>query len=226
MMKERVSEGGAIRDGDSEGMSAEKYGEIMKKRLWGDYLRFASRTLNEGQPPVGGRVLELGPGPGWISVIVSQKRPDLKIDLVDASPDMVRAARANLAASGAADRTRVFEGTAESVDETAPGPYDLVYSRDSLHHWNDPVKAFSRIHKILAPGGILVLQDERRDIGLKARALVAILSRLIGGMGRFWRSSIAAAYTVEELKAILAATDFSEKNVVPEFLSLALRAKK
>lgn len=223
-VKERVPEGGAIRDEGN--LSAERYGEIMKRRLGGEYRRFAARVLDLGKPSENARVLEIGPGPGWISVLLATERPDLRIDMVELSPDMIRASLANLAAAGIGDRATVIQGCAERVDEAVEGPYDLIYSRDSLHHWEDPPAAFSRFHALLSPGGALVLQDERRDIGMVARLLVAVLSRAMGAMGAFWRSSIAAGYTAAECARFLESAGFSQRRAEAEFLSVSLFARK
>ena len=222
--KVRIPEGGAIRD--EEGMSAERYAEIMKKRLWKEYRRFAALSLELGRTARDGRALEIGSGPGWISILLAGERPDLKIDMVDASADMVRASRANVVEAGLASHVSVGQGTAERIDEAVSGPYDLVYSHDSLHHWSDPAAAFDRIRSLLAPGGVMVVGDERRNIGAGASLLVAVLSRLIGPMGAFWRSSIAAGYTGEEARLFLEGAGFSEFRVEEEFLSLMIVARR
>lgn len=46
------------------------------------------------------------------------------------------------------------------------GSYDLVFSRDSLHHWDDPEKAFLEIKRVLRPDGKIYISDARRDMNL------------------------------------------------------------
>lgn len=220
----RVPEGGAIND--EKGLSAEEYGEIMLRRLGSEYRRFAAQVLAAGKPPEGGRVLELGPGPGWVSVFLAETRPDLSIAAVDASPDMVRACGKNFAKAGIAGRAKVLQGRAEAVSKAVSGPFDLVYSRDSLHHWDDPQAGFAGIAAVLAPGGILVLGDGRRDLSLGGRLLVEVLSRAIGKMGAYWRSSLAAGYTPEELRFFLAGAGFEAADVRGSLIDLFAAARK
>jgi len=223
--RERVPEGGAI--DDDGGMSAERYGEIMLRRLGDEYRRFARYAAEAGtiagRPPA--RLLEIGPGPGWVSVFVSEALPEAEIVAVDASADMARACAANFAAAGIADRARVVVGTAELLGDSVEGPFDLIYTRDSLHHWIDPVAGFRNARSLLAPGGVLALGDERRDLSPAARALVAIASRRMGPMGGYWRSSLAAAYTPAELGAMLAEAGFEGASVRGGFLDVRIIAR-
>ncbi len=219
-IEERIPEGGAILD--AEGLSAEAYGESMRRRLWSEYGRFAGLALKVGNPPRGARVLELGPGPGWISLIIGRDRKDLHIDAVDASPDMVRAAKKNLSELGS--RVDVRVGFAETLTETVSGPYDLIYSRDSLHHWTEPKAAFLCLLRLLSPSGVLILQDGRRDLGLGAKILVGLLSRTMGAMGAFWRSSLAAGYTADELRTFTLEAGFSRVSVQAGLIDLSLVA--
>lgn len=196
--RERIPECGAIED--SEGLSAESYAEIMRKRLWGEYQRFAGFVLEEGRPCRGARLLEIGPGPGWIGIILAKARPDIRI--------------------------QVATGRAERLGESVKGAFDLVYSRDSLHHWDDPRAAFAAIRGALKEGGALVLQDERRDIGAAARLVVkAQCAFVLGPMGKYWRSSIAAGYTADEVRGFLELSGFQDISVLPDFLNLAVTAR-
>jgi SAM-dependent methyltransferase len=201
-LKPRVPEGGAIRDEKS--MSAEKYGEFMRSRLEGEYVRFAENALAWGAPAPGGSVLEIGPGPGWAGIMLLKRRPDLRLEGIDASPDMLRAASANAEKEGAGLNARYRIGTAERLEDVPDGSVDLVISRDSLHHWEDPRAAFQSILRVLKPSGRVYLADERRDLSLGAWAFVYAFGFLsMGSFSKYWRSSIRAAYTPEELRRML-----------------------
>ena len=51
--RERIPEGGAI--DDEEGLSAERYGEIMLRRLGKEYRRFARYVADSSRPVVASR---------------------------------------------------------------------------------------------------------------------------------------------------------------------------
>jgi SAM-dependent methyltransferase len=221
---ERIPEGGAIND--SSALSAEQYAATMKRALWKEYLRFSRFALESCEIRSGARVLEIGPGPGWIGIIIAKARPDLRIEAVEASADMVRAYGSTIAREGLEGRIEVRQGRVESLGETVEGPFDLVYSRDSLHHWADPAAAFRSIKNALTEGGTLAIQDERRDIGIAAKMVVSALCAFsLGTMGKYWRSSIAAGYTAPELEAFLAAAGFGKIAVSSDFLELSAVAR-
>lgn len=220
----RIPEGGAI--GDECGVSAEEYGKLMFAKLKGEYLRFARDALQSARPNEGASVLEIGPGPGWAGILLLRERPDLRLTGIDASPDMVRAAAANARGMGVGERASYRVGTAETLEGVPDGSQDLIISRDSLHHWDDPGAAFASMLRVLSPGGAICLRDERRDISGCAWAFARIFGALtMGGMSRYWLSSIRAAYTPEELRQMLPVTKRRSWIVRGGFLDLELTSE-
>jgi ubiquinone/menaquinone biosynthesis C-methylase UbiE len=198
----RIPEGGAIDDEPT--MSAEEYGKLMLSRLEGEYRRFASSALSFAAPPQGGTVLEIGPGPGWAGIMLLAQRPDLDLVGIDASTDMIRAAQANARDRGVGESASYRLGSAEKLEGIEDASVDLVISRDSLHHWDDPAAAFASMLRVLKPKGRAYLADERRDLSLSAWAFVyAFGLATMGGMSKYWRTSIRSAYTPSELRAML-----------------------
>ncbi|MBN1888974.1 MAG: class I SAM-dependent methyltransferase [Thermoflexales bacterium] len=221
--KARIPEGGAIEDAPE--MSMEQYSELMRKQLGGEYRRFIEHVVQEIKPPEGARVLEIGPGPGWVGIGLVQQRRDLTLDAVEASPDMIRVAEANASREGVAERTSYVQGVVEDMAEVPSGSYDLVISRDSLHHWQDPLKAFREIARVLKPQGKLYIRDSRRDQGWGARAIVNIMGPLLAGkMAKYWRSSIAASYTPAELESMLRSMSLDTWVVKADFMDVALES--
>lgn len=199
---DRIPEGGAIEDGPE--MPAEKYGRIMIGRLASEYDRFAADAVDAVGPPPDAAVLEIGPGPGWAGIRLLERNPGFRLVGVDSSADMIRAATVNAAARGIGARVLYRLGTAEALEGVPTNSVDLVISRDSLHHWADPRRAFDSILRVLKPKGSLFLRDERRDISAGAWAFVWVFGTLtMGSLSRYWRSSIRAAYTPRELKDLV-----------------------
>jgi len=218
----RKPEGGAIEDDDA--MSAEEYGALMRSRLEGEYRRFAASALAFASPPEGGKVLELGPGPGWAGIMLLEQRPDLGLVGLDASEDMIRAASANAAAEGLGARVSYRLGSAEALEGVPEGSVDLVISRDSLHHWDRPRDAFASMLRALKPSGSIFLADERRDLSPAAWAFVYAFGTItMGAFSRYWRTSIRAAYSPGELREMLPPAPGREWVVEGGFLDLCLR---
>ena len=145
-IKPRIIEGGAIED--STDMTMEQYSEIMKKQLGWEYVRFADNVIIKVNPAQNSTVLEIGPGPGWAGINLIKKRPDLKLVGLEPSPDMIRVATENALKEGLSG-INCIHGSGENMVQIREDQYDMVISRDSLHHWIEPVKIFQKIRRII-----------------------------------------------------------------------------
>jgi ubiquinone/menaquinone biosynthesis C-methylase UbiE len=219
--KPRIPEGGAIED--SAEMTMEQYSVTMKKQLGREYIRFADNVINNIHPDKDSRVLEIGPGPGWAGIYLLLRRNDLYLDGLEASPDMIRVANINVKNEGLSDRIQYREGIAEEMKGIPDSQYDLVISRDSLHHWIDPEKVLIQIKRVLKENGKIYIHDHRRDINLFGRLIVNIIGTLVAGkMVKYRKSSIAAAYTKEEIEKILGKIDCKNWKVSTELMDLTI----
>jgi tRNA (cmo5U34)-methyltransferase len=99
------------------------------------------------------RILDLGIGTGATTSRVLALHPDAAVVGVDASAEMLAAARADLPGAD------LRQGRLE--DPLPAGPFDLVVSALAIHHLDGPGKRdlFVRIRDVLAPGGVFVLAD-------------------------------------------------------------------
>src|SRR4029079_7825618 len=100
-------------------------------------------------------VLELGTGTGETARRVLNRHPDAQLSGIDASPGMIKVARASLPA----DRVKLLVGRLE--DPLPEGSFDLVVSALAVHHLEGTGKAdlFRRIASRLDPAGRFVLAD-------------------------------------------------------------------
>jgi ubiquinone/menaquinone biosynthesis C-methylase UbiE len=217
----RIPEGGAIED--TSEMTMEQYSELMKKQLWKEYVRFADEVVEEIQPDKNSKVLEIGSGSGWAGIILLKKRTDLLLEGLEPSLDMIRVAIANATKEGLENRFEFKAGNGEDMKEMKDGDYDLVISRESLHHWDDPEKVFLEIKRVLKPSGKIFIHDFRRDMSIFGRLIVNIISKFLPyNMGKHWKASIAASYTPDEIKEILAKIDCKEWQVSSDLMDLII----
>ena len=97
-----------------------------------------------------GLCLDLGSGPGLLSVALAEKS-DLTVIALDADPAMARIAQET--AAGRTDRVAPVIGDVHRMpvrDDTA----SLIVSRGSIFFWEDRVQAFREIERVLRPGGV------------------------------------------------------------------------
>jgi SAM-dependent methyltransferase len=157
-MFERIVECG--QDGALLGQeTAARYAE-MAEGLMVQYQGFLRhlKTLD-----VGDRYLEIGPGPGVLTIAVARENPDAQITGVEMSPDMVSVARGYVERAGLADRVRFLVGDAGDRDVFGSlGQFDLIYSTFSLHHWQNPQRVIQNLLSVLVDGGVLYIHDLRR----------------------------------------------------------------
>ncbi|MDD3071012.1 MAG: class I SAM-dependent methyltransferase [Methanoculleus horonobensis] len=98
-----------------------------------------------------GRCVDVGCGPGHLAMaLCSETR--LAIDALDPSADMLAIARRNFQEAGLGGRICPVCGDVHDLPY-GDGSVDLVVSRGSLFFWDDRVRAFSEIQRVLRPGG-------------------------------------------------------------------------
>jgi ubiquinone/menaquinone biosynthesis C-methylase UbiE len=108
-----------------------------------------------------GSVLEIGGGAGHGAVLLARRAPGVSITGADIDPAMVARATARVARNRLEDRVR-FEIADVARLPHSDSSIDLVLSSFSMHHWQDPAKAFAEIHRVLRPGGRAILYDLSR----------------------------------------------------------------
>ena len=109
--------------------------------------------------PEGARVLEVGCGPGHLSIRLA-RQDGLDVTGLDLDPAMIERARANADRPGDDRRPSFFIGDVASL-AFPDGSFDLVVSTLSMHHWADPAAGLAEIGRVLCPGGRALVWDLR-----------------------------------------------------------------
>ena len=111
--------------------------------------------------PAGARVLEVGCGPGRLSIRLARQH-GLDVTGLDLDPAMIGRARANAAHPGnGGDRWPSFLIGDVAALAFPDGSFDLVVSTLSMHHWADPTAGLAEIGRVLRPGGRALVWDFR-----------------------------------------------------------------
>jgi len=112
--------------------------------------------------PSGARVLEVGCGPGRLSIRLAREH-GLDVVGLDLDPAMIERARTNVARPGD-DHGRAPSFLVGDVGSLPflDGSFDLVMSTLSMHHWTDPAAGLTEIGRVMRPDGRAVVWDFRR----------------------------------------------------------------
>jgi SAM-dependent methyltransferase len=114
--------------------------------------------------PDGAQVLEVGCGPGHLSVqLAGQHR--LEVTGLDLDPAMIARAAANThrAANRGGRRPSFLVGDVAAL-AFPDRSFDLVVSTLSMHHWADPAAGLTEIGRVLRPGGRALIWDFRPGV--------------------------------------------------------------
>ncbi len=139
------------------------YDALGHRLLLGTLFRRLATDIARVAPP-GARVLEVGSGPGRLSLLLARER-GLDVTGVDLDPAMIDRARANAERIGNRHRPVPSFVVGDVASLPFPdGSFDLVVSTLSLHHWADPTAGFREIGRVLRPGGRALVWDFRPGV--------------------------------------------------------------
>ena len=105
------------------------------------------------------RVADFGCGAGWGSIAVARAYPDVQVDGFDLDAPSIELARDNAQAAGLGDRLQFH--VRDAAEPGFAGQYDLVMVLEALHDMSRPVEALSVMRGMLAPGGAVLVVDEK-----------------------------------------------------------------
>lgn len=192
----------------------------------GSLARWYDRTTRKDMPairtlatriaevvPTGAAVLEVAPGPGFLSIELVKR--GLHVRAVDISRTFVDIAQRNASAEGVEARFEMGNAAALPVEDAS---MDFVVCRAAFKNFAEPVKALKEMRRVLRPGGTALLIDMRRDVP------VAELQRHVDGLGVsrlnrwfmmcvFRRMLIKRAYRLEDIRHMAAEAGWIESRI-------------
>lgn len=152
----------------------------------------------------GERVVDCGSGAGADALIAARLvAPGGEVIGVDMTPEMVAAARHNAEAAGIGN-VDFREGLLEALP-VETGWADVVISNGVLNLVPDKATALAEMHRVLVPGGRLLMAD-------------IVLERAVSASSKqdvsLWTGCIAGGLLADELVALVAAAGFVDVELV------------
>jgi len=158
-----------------------------------------------------GLALEIGPGPGYLGLEWLKNTQGTTLKGIDISADMIAVAQRNAGVYQLSDRVEYVKSSGAKLPfET--GLFDAVFTASSLHEWSQPKQTLHEIWRVLKQGGKLLVCDFRRDMFPLLKWCLWLIAKpkaIRPGL----LTSINAAYTPDEVRALLQEADLSSWEV-------------
>nr|WP_319538497.1 methyltransferase domain-containing protein [uncultured Methanospirillum sp.] len=172
----------------------------------------------------GDKGLEIGPGPGYYGLEWVKKTDGTTLTGLEISPAMIRLATENVISYDLKDRVRYQEGNALMMP-FEDNQFSLAFSNGSLHEWEDAGAVFSEIHRVLQPGGRVMVTDLKRDLSPEIFRFMQE-SCSSEEIRKGFETSVHAAYKKEELEEILSKIPFNSSQMIAHPYGLVVLARK
>jgi ubiquinone/menaquinone biosynthesis C-methylase UbiE len=188
--------------------TAEEFAAYMKKFI--DLYEYLASLVQRHSSSSYPFILDLGAGPGLLSVEIFRKMPQATIIGVDPLIKMLQLARGNVTNAD----FQTFEPIV-GVSENIPlknNTVDIISSRFSLPYWTQPNKSFQEMKRILKPGGKVVLEALNRDFPKWKLSFIKIrmlFNRAGRDVTKYHVDAYKLAHTIEQVEQFFTDAGFT-----------------
>lgn len=140
-----------------EGMTARWYNKNSRKHRMGEMKEYAK--LVELDLQLGAAVLEVAPGPGYLSIELA-RHGKYKVIGVDISKTFVGMARENAREAGVEVDFR--QGSASDL-QFPEASFDAIVCTAAFKNFREPERALSEMYRVLKPRGTVLIVDMNRN---------------------------------------------------------------
>jgi SAM-dependent methyltransferase len=128
---------------------------VLRSHSWRTVLNSAAYLLPH--LAAGQRVLDVGSGPGTISIDLARRVAPGTVVGIDSSADVVEQAT-GLARDNGIDTVSFSVGDVYAL-EFADDSFDIVHAHQVMQHLARPIDAMREIRRVLKPGGVFAARD-------------------------------------------------------------------
>ncbi|MDG6229422.1 MAG: flippase-like domain-containing protein [Candidatus Thermoplasmatota archaeon] len=181
-----------------------EYFERYMRRFTYLYRQLATTVKTYADAKINPVIIDLGVGPGLLSKEIKDILPQATVIGIDPIDNMLQRAKKN-----ADIETR--KGSSESIplDDAS---VDIVVTRFSLTYWKNPQRSFKEIHRVLKPGGVLIIEALNKDLPAYRLLCITfhmILKRSRLNVARYHSDAYKTAYRLKEVKGFFEDTGFT-----------------
>jgi ubiquinone/menaquinone biosynthesis C-methylase UbiE len=176
--------------------------------------------------PEGATVLEVAPGPGYLSIEIARLGRS-RVTGLDISRTMVEIAGEKARQAGVSADFRQGDISATSLPASS---FDLIVCQAAFKNFRRPLAALNEMHRVLRDGGTAVIQDmsraaTRKDIAREVRGMG--LSGFSAWVTRWIFVGLRRrAYSPSRFRALVAASAFRACEITTGGIGLEVRLTK
>jgi len=178
-----------------------QYGALAGRydQRWAGYVAASTALANARLPLQPGlRVLDVGCGTGILLGQLRERMPDARFLGVDATSRMLAQARQRLGR-----HVPLVEGSSEALP-LSDRSVDAVVCTSALHYMTDAPRALCEMHRVLTPGGTLVLVDWCADF---------VTMRALDWVVRVVDRAHNRTYTARQVQTLAAGATFEHVDI-------------
>ncbi len=185
--------------------TAVKFAEYMKK--YPDLYQNLAGIVQKYTTNKKSVILDLGVGPGLLSLELHKKIPDARIIGVDPFQKMLDLANNNACFESFEAKLGLSENI--PVDD---GSVDIVVSRFSLTYWKDQKKSFSEMFRALKKDGCIILEVINKDFPIWRLFLIKVhmlFNKAGADVTKYHIDVYKDAYTIDQVEQFFFNAGFS-----------------
>lgn len=136
-------------------------GPIYNRLIFKAASELYQRFIHEFNLPEKAKILDIGSGPGFLTLLLAKENPTVSVVGIDYSPTQVRAAN-HLRIRNQIYNCNFRQGDAINL----PFPdasFDIVISVASIKHWPEAKKGLQEIRRVLTVNGSAFIAEADRD---------------------------------------------------------------
>lgn len=207
------------------GAMAKWYDKNTRQARLNEMKRYAD--IVTANAPKGAAVLEVAPGPGYLSIELAKR--GFSVTGVELSADFVEIEKRNAANEGASVDFKQGNADALPIDD---GSMDFIICSAAFKNFKEPLKAMREMHRVLKSGGTALILDMNRE---HTKAEVEEELRNTPEMKGFDRWFVklsfntflkSGAYTRSEFEELISQTTFASSKIIKQGIGFQVWLRK
>jgi ubiquinone/menaquinone biosynthesis C-methylase UbiE len=178
--------------------------------------------------PAGGKVLEIAPGPGFLSIELARSA-NFNVTALEISRTFIEIAQENARKANVSVDFRHGNASAMPFEDKT---FDFIICVAAFKNFTEPVDAIREMYRVLRPNGTACIVDLRRDVpvekidkhikdDLHMSGFNAFITKLV-----FRTTLLKNAYTKAEIEGLVSQTKFEKSKIVEDTIGMEIWLEK